>query len=342
MPIANPDGRKWAEAGYHWRKNTDNDDGCIISYKYGTDLNRNSSFHWGGASNDPCYETYQGPAAASEPETQAVQGYVASIFPDQRSPGDETPTPDDATGVFITLHSYGRWVLFPYGFRPAAAPNDAQLETLGRKFGYFTDYVVCQSGEPGCIYLTTGTTDDWAYGELGVAAYTFELGTVFFQSCADFEGTIVPDNMPALMYAAKAARRPYQTPAGPEAVQAAITPTVAFPGSVLTLTATADDARYDSNGWGSEPVQAIGAARYTVDGPAWITGVITYPLSPVDGAFDASVEAIQAVVDTTGWVIGRHLILVEAQDVDGHWGVPTAVFVTLTGAERVYLPLAMR
>ncbi|NIV31744.1 MAG: peptidase M14, partial [Anaerolineae bacterium] len=82
-----------------------------------------------------------------------------------------------------------------------------QLETLGRKFGYFNGYEVCQSGEPGCIYATTGTTDDWAYGELGLAAYTFELGTAFFQGCSYFEGTILPRNLPALLYAFKAARR---------------------------------------------------------------------------------------------------------------------------------------
>lgn len=342
LPIANPDGRKWAEGGYYWRKNTDDDDGCTIPYQYGTDLNRNSSFHWGGASTNPCSELYQGPSPVSEPETQAVQGYVASIFSDQRGPGDEIPAPDDATGVFITLHSYGRWVLFPYGFRSTPAPNDAQLETLGRKFGYFNSYEVCQSGEPGCIYATTGTTDDWAYGELGVAAYTFELGTAFFQGCADFEDTIVPHNLPALMYAAKAARLPYQTPAGPEIVQVTVTPTVAFPGSVLTLTATADDTRYDSNGWGDEPVQTIGAARYTVDASSWVTGVVTYPLSPADGTFDAPVEAVRAVVDTTGWSMGRHLIMVEAQDLGGNWGVPSAVFVTITGADLIYLPLVAR
>ncbi|NIV31745.1 MAG: peptidase M14, partial [Anaerolineae bacterium] len=68
LPMTNPDGRKQAESGEYWRKNTDDDDGCAIFPYYGTDLNRNSSFHWGGASTSPCYETYQGPSAASEPE----------------------------------------------------------------------------------------------------------------------------------------------------------------------------------------------------------------------------------------------------------------------------------
>ncbi len=38
---SNPDGRKIAETGDLWRKNTDNNDGCNISTLWGTDLNRN-------------------------------------------------------------------------------------------------------------------------------------------------------------------------------------------------------------------------------------------------------------------------------------------------------------
>ncbi len=331
LPMTNPDGRKQAESGEYWRKNTDDDDGCAIFPYYGTDLNRNSSFHWGGASTSPCYETYQGPSAASEPETQAIEDYAAGVFPDQRGPGDDDPAPDDATGVFITLHSYGDLVLFPYGFRPTSSPNHTQLETLGRKFGYFNGYEVCQSGEPGCIYATTGTTDDWAYGELGLAAYTFELGTAFFQGCSYFEGTILSRNLPALLYAFKAARRPYQTPAGPESLDVTVTPTTTVVGTAVTLTAVADDTRYDSDGWGPEPSQDVAAARYTVDAPSWVTGVVSHSLSSTDGAFDASVESVGTVVDTTGWTPGRHTLFVEARDADGNWGVPTAVFLRVTG-----------
>ena len=331
LPMTNPDGRKQAELGEFWRKNTDDDDGCTLFPYYGTDLNRNSSFHWGGASTAPCDETYQGPSAASEPETQAIQNYVASIFPDQRGPSDDDPAPDDATGVFITLHSYGELVLFPYGFRPTPSPNHVQLETLGRKFGYFNGYEVCQSGEPGCIYPTTGTTDDWAYGELGLAAYTFELGTDFFQYCPYFGNVIIPENFPALLYAAKAARRPYQTPAGPESFDVTVVPTTTLVGVPVTLTAVTDDTRYDSNGWEDEPVQHIAAARYTVDAPSWITAAVSYPMSPTDGAFDAAVETVHAVVDTTGWAPGRHILFVEGQDGHGNWGVPTAVFLWVSG-----------
>jgi len=327
LPVINPDGRKQAEAGEYWRKNTDDDDGCTLFPYYGTDLNRNSSFYWGGASTNPCATTYQGPSAASEPETRSIQDYVTAVFPDQRGPADDEPAPDDATGVFVSLHSFSELVLFPYGFRSTPSPNHAQLETLGRKFGYFNGYEVCQAGGPGCIYSTTGTTDDWAYGELGLAAYTFELGTAFFQGCSAFENTIVPANFPALLYAVKAARRPYQTPAGPDAVGVTVAPVATAAGTPVTLTATIDDTRYESNGWGNEPVQDVVAARYTVDAPSWVTGTLSHSMSPVDGTFDASVETVQVTADTAGWVSGRHILLVEGQDADGNWGAPTAVFL---------------
>jgi hypothetical protein len=337
-PHVNPDGRKIAEAGISWRKNTDNDDGCDDSTSWGTDLNRNSSFKWGGlgASTDPCSENYHGPSAASEPETQAIQNYIASIFPDQRGPADNDPVGSDASGVFITLHSYGDLVLFPWGWSEFPAPNDAALETLGRKFGFHTGYKVCQAGEYGCIYLTSGSSDDWAYGELGVASYTFELGTTFFESCSYFEANILSENIPALMYAFKAARKPYQNSSGPDSYNLNLSAQNVTPGASLYLYATADDTRYESAGWGEEPSQSIIAARYSLDSPSWIAGTQTYPLLPVDGSFNGHVESLSGSIDTSSLSQGRHTIFVESQDAAGVWGVPSAIFFWVTGEE--FLP----
>jgi hypothetical protein len=125
MLHANPDGRKWAETGMLWRKNTDNDY-CTNSSLRGADLNRNFSFQWGccgGSSANQCSEVYRGSAAASEPETQAVQEYLRDLFPDQRGPGLNDPAPADATGVYLDIHSYGDLVLWPWGFTFTQAPN---------------------------------------------------------------------------------------------------------------------------------------------------------------------------------------------------------------------------
>ena len=252
----NPDGRKKAESGQSWRKNTDNDDGCTQErvpqgIYYGTDLNRNSSFKWdtGGSDDNACGQTYHGPTHASEPETQHVEQYMANIFGDHRGPGDNDAAPLDTQGVMITLHSFGNSVLFPWGWSDTLlAPNDAQLRTLGRKFGFYNDFEVCPAGD--CYYIASGGTDDYAYGALGIPGYTFEVGTAFFQSCSTFESDILPRNLPALKYAFKAARQPYRDAAGPEAFDVGVSSGTVSAGEDVTLTAKTSDARYGSNGYG--------------------------------------------------------------------------------------------
>ncbi|PRP93583.1 M14 family zinc carboxypeptidase [Enhygromyxa salina] len=330
LPHANPDGRKIAEQGYTQRKNRNTSKGWCsyppTSYsQHGVDLNRNHSFKFGGAgsSSSSCNLTYR-KSSASEPETQALQTYMSSIFADQRGPDDSDAAPDDTTGLMITLHSYSPLVLFPWSWSASGAPNLAELRTLGRKFGYHNGYPVCQT--PVCLYAASGTTDDWAYGTLGVAAFTFELGDSFFQSCATFESTIEPDNIAALRDAFKAARRPYQTPAGPDAVSVAVSASPVTAGTSVTLTANVDDTRYDSNGWGSEATQNIAAARYTVDQASW-SGATLNAMAATDGTFNSTVEGVTATIDTTGWAVGRYLLMVEGQDADGNWGAPSAVFL---------------
>ncbi|SEU27012.1 M14 family metallopeptidase [Stigmatella erecta] len=325
---ANPDGRRIAETGASKRKNTNTTQGSCNATTWGVDLNRNSSFDWGGAgaSTSFCNETYRGRAAASEPEVQALQSYIRSLFPDQRGTGSTDAAPADATGLLISLHSYGGYVLYPWGATTTPPPNATQLRTLGRKFNYFNGYQACQVAS--CLYAATGSTDAFSYGELGVASYTFEMGSAFFESCSNFENTIVPKNLGALYYAFKAARRPYQVGAGPDATTLALSASTVAQGTNVTLTARADDTRYGTNG-GTEASQAIRAARYSIDAPSWVSGTATYAMNPVDGAFNATAEAVQATVFTAGLAPGRHTLFVEAQDSQGNWGVPSAVFLTV-------------
>ena len=324
LPIANPDGRKMAEAGLLWRKNTDNSDGCLVANAYGIDLNRNYDFKWGraGASLDACNEVYLGRAAASEPETLALQTYLASIYPDRRGPSDGDAAPADTSGLLITLHSYGQLVLWPWGWTSAPAPNAAQFQTLGRKFAFFNHAVPEQAD---MLYATSGTTDEWLYGRLGTAAYTFEIGNAFFQSCSSFESSLYPDNLQALIYALKATRRPYQSPTGPDTLNIKLSTNVVAAGEAISITATADDTRY-SSGDGYQP---IGGARYSIDAPAWISGTQTTALDPVDGTLDQPIEGMQGSFDTGGLSSGRHLLFIESQDSAGNWGPPTAQFFYL-------------
>ncbi|NUM48219.1 MAG: hypothetical protein HUU38_26230, partial [Anaerolineales bacterium] len=326
MLQTNPDGRKQAETGLSWRKNTNQNYCGTTSTARGADLNRNFEFQWGccgGSSGSQCSETYRGPSPASEPETQAVQNYLQAIFPDQRGPGLTDPAPTDATGVYIDIHSYSQLVLWPWGFTATTPPNSTALQTLGRKLAYFNNY---EPEQAIGLYPTDGTTDDFAYGDLGIAAYTFELGTDFFQDCGSFESTILPDNLPALIYAAKTARTPYMTPAGPEALNVAVSSSVVAPGTSVILTSTLNDTRFNNQN-GTEPSQNIAAAEYYLDIPYWGTSPVAYPMSPSDGNFNATIEGATATIDTTGWPEGRHTIFVRGRDQNNNWGAISAAFI---------------
>jgi hypothetical protein len=348
---SNPDGRKRAEADASgsisnpnllWRKNVNNSQ-CIDNRRYGVDLNRNGSFRWGAcegfacSSGNACDLTYRGAGPASEPETQAIEAFIRNLYPDVRGTGDDDAAPVDTQGVMVSLHSYSELILFPWGWRASHAPNDVGLRTLGRKFGYFTGYETCQAGEDNCIYMTDGSTDDFAYGELGVPAYTFELGTNFFESCSNFETHILPQTLDALTYAVKVAVKPYQMPAGPDVVSATVTPALAALGQPVILKVELDDARTLAGSYfGTEPVQAIAAATYTVDAPSWSKSAGTGASMRAVGVFDTSRESATASIDTTGWSMGRHSVFVQAMDAAGNTGPATAVFVEI--GLPIYVP----
>ncbi|MEM9293018.1 MAG: M14 family zinc carboxypeptidase [Acidobacteriota bacterium] len=324
IPQSNPDGRKRAESGLSWRKNTNNDF-CSATDDRGIDLNRNFLFRWGccgGSSTDPCSPTFRGSSAGSEPEADAVMAALLARYPDRRPDDTTTPAPQDVEGIFLDLHSFGEDVLWSWGFSTVRPPNDAALYSLGRKYAYFTQY----RPQHGSFSTVDGATKDFAYGELGVPGFTIELGTSFFQDCADFEGRIWPENRDALLYSAKASRAPYLLPSGPDVVSLTATPTAIIPGDSLTVTATVDDTRY-SNANGTEPTQAVMAAELTVDDPPFAGEGAAIPFVPVDGTFDSSTEDVMVSVDTAGWEVGRHALFAQGQDANGQEGVLSSTFV---------------
>lgn len=330
---ANPDGRKKAESGLLWRKNT-NQAYCGVSSVFrGADLNRNFPFQWnccGGSSGNACENDFRGASPSSEPEISALVDYGRSIFPDQRGPDPTDAAPVDASGVVIDVHSYGELWLWPWGHSATVAPNGNALQTLGRKLAYSNSY---WPGQAIGLYPTDGTSDDFFYGDLGVAAFTLELGTEFFEACSVYETSILPTTLPSLIYAAKVARAPYETPSGPDVASIFSDGSTLFFGEVLQLTAEADDSRYNQSN-GTEASQDIAAAEYYVDTPPWAGGV-PFPMSPVDGAFDSSVEGITAEIQASDYSLGRHIVFVRARDADGHWGAISSLFITIVAPPMV-------
>jgi carboxypeptidase T len=324
---SNPDGRKFAEGGQLWRKNTNQSYCGATSSSRGADLNRNYPFQWtgSGSSTSPCSETYRGASPASEPETQAIRDYVRAIFPDQRdeSLGAGAGAPANATGLFFDIHSYSELVLWPWGYTNTNSGNNTAFRTLGRKFAFFNDYTPQKAID---LYVTNGTTDDFAYGELGVAAYTFELGTSFFQSCSAFENTVFPDNMAALLYAGKVARTPYQTPAGPEALNVSLSATSVVRGQPVQVTANLNDGRFNNSN-GTEPTQAVAGGTVYVGAPPWSGTPPSVAMTPRDGNFNSTIEIADGTIDTSVLQPGRHLIYVEGRDAQNNRGPVSAKFL---------------
>ena len=194
VPLVNPDGLEYTISTYrYWRKNRrDNGDGS-----FGIDINRNYDYAWGidnaGSSPDPSSDVYRGPSAASEPETQAVQGLIASRH----------------FQALISYHSYAQDILFPWGYTTTPAPDAARLRDLaaamsariqavnGRTYAY---------GEAGStLYLTNGDITDWAYGRFRVMAFTIELPPDsyfqgnFFNAESEIQSLFL-ENVPAMEY----------------------------------------------------------------------------------------------------------------------------------------------
>ncbi|XP_017853984.2 zinc carboxypeptidase [Drosophila busckii] len=158
VPVFNVDGFEYSHRKDRmWRKTrqphpTNN---CI-----GVDGNRNFDSHFmenGGASDNPCSETFAGAAPWSEPETKALSDYVTSI--------------KDKFNVYLSFHSYGQWLLTPYGHTMVLPPNYDHLQDIGAAFAgaikslpYATEYV--HGSTATVLYVASGSSVDWAYNEL--------------------------------------------------------------------------------------------------------------------------------------------------------------------------------
>jgi carboxypeptidase T len=332
MLQSNPDGRKKAETGLAWRKNANQAYCGATSNTRGADLNRNFSFSFNstggqGSSGAQCDLTYRGASAASEPEVQALEAYVRSLWPDQRGPNVSDAAPSTTSGMHIDVHSQGRLVLWPWGTTTTPTGNGNELQRLGRKLAFFNNHTPKQSIG---LYPTDGTSDSVSYGELGVAAFTIELGTAHFETCTYYNSSIKTQNLNALIYAAKVVRTPYITPAGPDVTTVTLSGTAATTGvqvgSLVTLNGSATDIRYN-NVNGTEATQNIAAAEYYIDTPPWLSGAVASTMVASDGAFNAKTEGIRATINTAGLSIGKHTVFVRSRDALNNWGPISAIFL---------------
>jgi carboxypeptidase T len=167
----NPDGSEYDIANGHfhyWRKNRQPTPGTGY---IGTDLNRNFGYKWGGGgrtSSNPAAITYRGPYAFSAPETRAIRDFLAS----------RVVNGIQQIRTHITFHEAGRLVMWPYGYTYANVPGDmttsdhAALVHIGKAMAASNGYKPEQASD---LYVSSGTTRDYAYGTYRIFSYTFEL-----------------------------------------------------------------------------------------------------------------------------------------------------------------------
>ncbi|XP_073821472.1 zinc carboxypeptidase-like [Musca autumnalis] len=161
VPVLNPDGLEYTHNVERlWRKNRkptgfSNSSGIC----YGTDMNRNFGYMWGGAGYNidvPCDHWYGGAAPDTEPEVLALENFVSAF-------------PEGYIRMYLAFHSYGNFVLLPYGHTSTEfPPNYDQMMRIadafadGAKVKYDTQF---QSGASGLLnYPVSGAAKDWAYG----------------------------------------------------------------------------------------------------------------------------------------------------------------------------------
>ncbi len=168
VPCLNPDGYEYNRStnsggGGMWRKNRRNNSGS-----YGVDLNRNYGYQWGydnsGSSPDPTSDTYRGPFAFSEPETNSLKIFINT----------------KRMMTYLNMHSYQNAYLYPWGYIDLACPDaPTYLEYCAAMASY--NNFVYGTGSQILGYNSNGSARDWLYGEQTtknkIFGYTMEIGS---------------------------------------------------------------------------------------------------------------------------------------------------------------------
>ncbi|MBL86330.1 MAG: hypothetical protein CMO82_06695 [Winogradskyella sp.] len=169
IPVANPDGLMWNEqiapsGGGLQRKNlgpynTGNNNAR------GVDLNRNYDYFWGpnaiygGSSGTTSNQTYRGPSAFSEPETQGIEAFVASRN-------------------FVTaMNHHATSNLIPHAYNGYPnAPSSGREDDFAKFCHDMTRYNRYIYGEaPDILTIANGDMSDWMLG--GVADVNGSTGS---------------------------------------------------------------------------------------------------------------------------------------------------------------------
>jgi hypothetical protein len=161
----NPDGAMYVfEHDTSWRKNRH--PSCAV------DNNRNYPVAWGacnGSSPSCTNDTYRGTAAGSEPETQGLMQLTADVRP----------------FFALSYHSYGEYVMYPYG---CSDPDErSALDEVAQGLNAILENDAGVTGQyatgpiGSTLYLVDGGSIDTQYNQYGAYAYVIEVNSSQFQ-----------------------------------------------------------------------------------------------------------------------------------------------------------------
>lgn len=194
MPVQNPDGLEFSIHTYRWWRKNRRYNGDM---SWGVDTNRNYGYEWGyddlGSSPVPDDAVYRGPYAFSEPETQAVRGFLLNHPP---------------SGA-LNFHNYSQLILYPWGYTAIPTVDDAEMEAIARRMAELifevNGRIYLYGAGAVAIYPTNGDTDDWIYGTFGSPSYTVELPPELyieggFFTSQEMIDSVFSEMLPAMLY----------------------------------------------------------------------------------------------------------------------------------------------
>ncbi|XP_023315932.1 carboxypeptidase B-like [Trichogramma pretiosum] len=168
IPNLNPDGYEYSRQKPEnrlWRKNRSS----AIKKCRGVDLNRNFDTHWTsgiGSSDDPCAQTYKGKKAFSEPESRALRDFMKEN--------------KDRIKIYVTLHSYGNYFMYPWLYMFGAHWNYKLMDCIAHEAHDAlhkvrgTTYKIGPSGKT--LHVVSAASADYAAEKMGIdIAYVLEL-----------------------------------------------------------------------------------------------------------------------------------------------------------------------
>ncbi|TMW59630.1 hypothetical protein Poli38472_004699 [Pythium oligandrum] len=178
IPVVNPDGYARNEQLHMWnssqigqRKNT-RPGGCS-SVDDGVDLNRNYDICFDlderGSQKKPCEEDYRGPAPFSEPETQAIKGFIEHK--------------DSRFSTSLNYHSFGRYFNIPFACEANGEVSDETDRSIYKSWASemtrFNGFKYGQPWKASNLYTVNGETSDWMWAAHGIFAMSPEVGPAF-------------------------------------------------------------------------------------------------------------------------------------------------------------------